>query len=340
MTGAPGTFRALLLQGPNQLVLTELERQPLQARQVRIRVRTVGVCGSDYSSVAGRLRFTRFPIVPGHEAVGEVIESTDDTDWAVGDEVVVHPLIVSRDDPAFGRSDLQHAPSAEVLGVVSRNGAFAEEVIVEDYMLRRIPKDLAWDRAAFIEPVAVAVQAVERGRLEAGDRLLLLGAGSIGLLALQVAHASGAGEVVMTDVLDDHLAIARELGAARTINVRSDPRAAEALVGFDLVIDGVGSQESTQLAIQATRRGGRIVVFGVPAAGNTVSMLSLFAADLSIATSRLYGSDLSRAIELVATGAVNGDSLITHRVGLTEAEQLIPAVIAGQVAPIKVQIVP
>jgi len=268
------------------------------------------------------------------------MEAATTADWAIGEHVVVHPLIVHRDDPAFASAELQHAATAEVLGVVSRDGAFAEEVVVEDYMLRRIPEDLAWEAAAFIEPVAVAVRALERGGLVDGERLLLLGAGSIGLLLLQVALTSGAGEVVVTDVLDDRLVIARKLGAVGTVNVRSDVRAAEQLRDFDLVIDGVGSPESTRLAIQSARRGGRIVVYGVPAAENTVTMASLFAPDLSIAASRLYGRDLSRAIDLVASGAIRGDLLVTHRVGLVEAEQLIPAVIAGQVSPIKVQIVP
>src|SRR5579885_1624090 len=114
-------MKALLLRGPRQLELAELPSPALAGGQVRVRVCKVGVCGSDYSSIAGKLPFTRFPIVPGHEASGEVVESAA-AGWRPGDRVLIHPILGNRADPIFARGEVHHTEATEVLGVVSRNG--------------------------------------------------------------------------------------------------------------------------------------------------------------------------------------------------------------------------
>jgi threonine dehydrogenase-like Zn-dependent dehydrogenase len=101
-------MKALVLEGPNRLQLRELGRASLSPGQVRVRVRNVGVCGSDYSSIAGELSYTRYPIVPGHEASGEVIESLGNTTWKPGDRVLIHPILVDRSTPHFTRGDVHH----------------------------------------------------------------------------------------------------------------------------------------------------------------------------------------------------------------------------------------
>ena len=173
-------MKALLLKGPRQLELSELARPDLLDRQVRVRVDKVGVCGSDYASIAGKLPFTRFPIVPGHEASGEVLEAGEQTGWKPGDRVLVHPILGNRSDPVFARGEVHHSDSTEVLGVVSRNGAYAEETVVEDYMLRRIPEGMDYESAAMVEPVAVAVRAVQRGGIQRGIGYLYLGPATLG----------------------------------------------------------------------------------------------------------------------------------------------------------------
>src|SRR5665213_3047337 len=120
-------MKALLLKGPHQLEMVDAAQPTLSAGQVRVRVKSVGICGSDYSSISGKLPFTRYPIVPGHEASGEVLEALG-TSWKRGDRVLIHPILADREDPLFANGELNHLESCEVLGVVSRNGAYAEEV--------------------------------------------------------------------------------------------------------------------------------------------------------------------------------------------------------------------
>ena len=333
-------MRALLLKGPRQLELTELPSPAVGPGQVRIRIRRVGVCGSDYSSVAGKLPFTRFPIVPGHEASGEVLEVPPDSAWRPGDRVLIHPILCKRDDPAFSSGEVHHSDSTEVLGVVSRNGAYAEETVVEDYMLRRQAEGMDDESAAMVEPVAVAVRALEQGKMKPGDRVLVFGAGNIGLLLIQVAKALGAGRVVVTDLVESKVELARSLGVDEAINVREGFPASSLEKQFDVVIDGVGNEESVRNALTACGRGGRIVVYGVPPGDITFPLKVAFSKDVTLATSRLYDANFDVAIRLVAEGKIKLKEIVTHRVALEDAPGLLGRIIDGKESAIKVVITP
>ncbi len=331
-------MKALLLKGPKQLEAVEMAQPKLASGQVRVKVRNVGVCGSDYSSIAGKLPFTRYPIVPGHEASGDILESDPRSSWKPGDRVLIHPIFGDRSDPVVMRGEVHHSESTEVLGVVSRNGAYAEEVVVEDYMLRRVPETMDYESAAMVEPVAVATRAVQRGMIRQGDRVLVLGAGNIGLLVVQVARALGAGRVFVTDLVPHRLALALKLGADEAIDVRGSFPRSKLENQFDIVIDGVASEASVQDALAACARGGRIVVYGVPAGDIVLPLKAAFTKDVSLATSRLYDADFELAIRLVAEGKVRVRDTITHRVPLTEAPELISRVLEGQEQAIKIMI--
>lgn len=333
-------MRALLLEAPRQLELTDLPRPDLLPHQVRLRVHRVGICGSDYSSIAGKLPFTRFPIVVGHEASGVVLEAHQAPPWKPGQRVLIHPILCRRDDPVFARGEVHHSESTEVLGVVSRNGAYAEEVVVEDYMLRSVPDSMDDESAAMIEPVAVAVRALQRGQPRPGDRVLVFGAGNIGLLVIQVARALGASRVVVTDIVPEKLALARALGVDEAIDVRAAFPTQRLEKQFDILIDGLANEQSLRHALAASARGARIVVYGVPPGDITFPLKVAFSKDVLLATSRLYDADFDLAIQLVAQGQVRIRELITHRVTLEQAPALIFRIIDGLEQAIKVMISP
>jgi len=331
-------MKALMLKGPRDLSLLELPSAALEPGQVRMRVRKVGICGSDYSSIAGKLPFTRFPIVPGHEACGEVLEVRGAMSWKPGDRVAIHPILCDRGDPMFGLGRVHHSDSTEVLGVVSRNGAYAEEVVVEDYMLRAVPAGMDDESAAMIEPVGVAVRALRRGAANKGDHVLVLGAGNIGLLVIQVARALGASRVAVTDIVPEKLALAESLGVDEAIDARNGLPLASLEKQFDVVVDGVGNEGSVRDALVACRRGGRIVVYGVPPGDITFPLKVAFSKDVALLTSRLYDSDFDEAIRLVASGAVRVRDIITHRVPLEELPALFVRVLDGEIRPVKVMV--
>jgi len=306
---------------------------------VRLRVRSVGVCGSDYSSMAGKLPFTKYPIVVGHEASGEVLESTVAA-WKRGDRVLIHPILCRRDDPVFAAGEVHHSESTEVLGVVSRHGACAEETVVEDYMLRRMSPAMDFETAAMVEPVAVAVRAFEQGRPHGGDRVLVYGAGNIGLLAIQVARALGAERVVVTDLVPERVELALRLGADEAVDVRLGYPAERFEKQFDMVIDGVATGDSVGQGLSACVRGGRIVVYGVPAGDISYPLKAAFAKDVALVTSRLYEANIDVAAQLVAAGRLRLKELITHRVDLAGAARLLPRVLDGVEKALKVMVSP
>ena len=333
-------MKALLLKAPRQLELTEMARPDLLDCQVRVRIDKVGVCGSDYASIAGKLPFTRFPIVPGHEAAGEVLEAGKQTEWKPGDRVLLHPILANRSEPVFAKGEVHHSDSTEVLGVVSRHGAYAQETVVEDYMLRRIPDGMDYESAAMVEPVAVAVRALQRGSMQAGNRVLVFGAGNIGLLLIQVAKAMGAARVVVTDVLPERLYLATRLGVDQAIEVRSGFPKNEFEKQFDIVVDGVGTEESVQDALVACARGGRIVVYGVPKGDIVFPLKVAFSKDVVLATSRLYDADFELAIRLMAEGKIRAKDIITHRIALADAPALFNRILDGEERAIKIMITP
>ena len=148
-----------------------------------------------------------------------------------------------------------------------------------------------------------------------------------------------AGYVAVTDIVPEKLALARELGVDEAIDVRDGFPQARLEKQFDLIIDGVASETSVRDAL-SSRRGARIVVYGVPAGDITFPMKAAFAKDVALITSRLYGADFDLAIRLICDGGVRVKDLITHRVTLAEAPGLIASVLDGREKPIKVMITP
>jgi 2-desacetyl-2-hydroxyethyl bacteriochlorophyllide A dehydrogenase len=293
---------------------------------VRVRVHQVGVCGTDLSLVAGKLPFARFPIVPGHELAGEIAEVGPGSRLTPGARVTANPLQHCGHCPACLAGDLHYCPEVAVLGVVRRDGAFAEEVILDDAMVRALPDALSYEEGAMVEPVVIAERTVARAQIKTGEAVAVLGAGNIGLLLIQVARLAGAGKVLVSDVLDYRLDLARRLGAEQTVNVnqRDLVEAGGEAGGFEVVIDGVGDQQSIGQSIQMCKPGGRVVVYGVPPQGElALPVLEAFRKDLSIHVSRLYPRSFDAGFALLQSGRLDLGPVITTRVPLAAAPAAI-----------------
>jgi threonine dehydrogenase-like Zn-dependent dehydrogenase len=199
-------------------------------------------------------------------------------------------------------------------------------VILDEAMVRLLPDDLSFEQGAMVEPVVIAERTVARAQIKAGEAAAVLGAGNIGLLVLQVARLAGAGKVLVSDVLDYRLEIARRLGADLVVNAarRDLLEAGREAGGFEVVIDGVGDQQSISQCIQLCRPGGRVVVYGVPPQGElALPMLEAFRKDLSLHTSRLYPRSFDAGIALLQSGRLDLGPVITTRVSLAGAPAAI-----------------
>ncbi len=333
-------MKALRLTQPKKLELTEVTLPPLAPGWCRIQVLSVGVCGSDISSILGKLPFTRYPVTPGHEFSGIVLETKEYAAVRPGQFVTVNPIFSCGECPECRRGNIQHCAQTEVMGVVHYDGAYAQEVLVPARMVTPLPDSLTAEQGAMVEPVTVAVQAVSRAGVGPGSTVAVFGAGNIGLLVIQVALAYGAARVVVMDPVASRLKAALALGAEEALTPRQmAERQKEYESAFTQIIDGVGIPDTLALGIALGAPGAALTVYGVPAPGDLpVAVLDAFKKDMTLVTSRLYPRPLDRAIALIAEGKLHFEPMITHRTTLEGLPELIEKAANREIDSIKIMI--
>jgi len=296
--------------------------------EVRLRIEACGLCGTD-------LRFYHAgPIfsgtAPGHEMMGSIDELGDGVvGFATGDRVVVEPLLSCGrcDYCRNGRDSI--CPELQVFGI-HRDGGFAEFVTLPAKRLFRVPDGIDPHVAALAEPMAVAVHGLRLGSLQPGQRVLVLGAGTIGLMTAQAAAALGAGEVVLTARYPHQAELGRHLGADRVLTEdEASPGGLQKLgseAPIDLVVETVGGTADTlRGAATAVRPGGAISVLGLFDGEITLNALPLFLKENSLVWSNCYGrtpdgADFAAAVDIVAKHRDALGPVVTHRVPLNEIE--------------------
>ena len=227
--------------------------RPERPDDVLVRVHAASVCGSDLHGYTGKTGRRKPPLIMGHEVAGEVVAVGEAvTHVQPGDRVALHPLIY-RPDPATGRVVRQ------MIGM-NLPGAYAEYTVVPESNVYPIPDALPYTVAALTEPTAVAVHAVGLAPIRPYDRVLVIGAGTIGLLAMQVLRMAGAREVIVSDVSEARLAVARQMGALHTVNPSALDCAGAVrdltdAHGFDLTFEAVGICAPVAQSVAAVRDG-------------------------------------------------------------------------------------
>jgi 2-desacetyl-2-hydroxyethyl bacteriochlorophyllide A dehydrogenase len=242
---------------------------------------------------------------------------------------------------ACQRGDTNHCPTLQVFGG-ARPGAFANEVNVPAGNLRPIPDSMTWDEAVLVEPTGIAVHCCNRAGLAAGDRVAVLGAGSIGLLIQQVAKARGASYILATGRQAGKLALAKQMGADETVDTsHQEVVTEERLSTFDLVFDCIGGDQAIDQAIKLLRPGGRILALAVPHTGAlSLNYGEFYRKELTMRGARLYDSDFDEAITLIASGQVKPLPIITHRFSLDQGPQALLEVVNNRQEAIKILLIP
>jgi L-iditol 2-dehydrogenase len=293
-----------------------------------LRVKATTVCGTDQKIFAGQFPGTKFPHIPGHEFAGEVAElGPGVSDLAPGDRVGVEVHVGCGACPRcleglyqlclnYGRTERGHAHIGFTVP-----GGLAEYVAVPVKALHPLPEHLTWDEGAFCDNIGIALYAVERGQLRAGERVVVIGAGAFGALAAQVARALGAARVVLVGTRAERVSRIQHLADAVVVDagdaaIQQTRLALGGDGGADLVIEFGGTSEAARQAILLARRGGRVVL-----AGSTGPGRELCGVDLSTIVRghlEIYGALANprgisgRGLELIARRAVDVQPLITH----------------------------
>lgn len=310
---------------PGTLELREVETPSLEAREVLVKVHSCGICGSDLHYYHGALPPPA--ACPGHEISGEVIAfGAEVSRFATGERVAIEPLIVCQSCEACTRGDYQLCPRLRILGQ-SRAGGFAELIAVPDYAVYRLPESVECALGALTEPLAVGVHAVRLAAVRTSERVLVLGGGTIGLLAVAAARAAGAGDVWITARYAQQVRAATDLGASRVfLDAPGSSELAEAARSqpIDVIIETVGGTADTlNDSIRFVRPGGRVVVLGVFAKPPHIDALRLMAKEVHLLGSMTYGrsggvADFDVALHLLAAQPQRFRALLTHRFPLRE----------------------
>lgn len=335
-------MKAAQLQAPNEFAIVDLPSRPLGRGEVRVRVASTGICGSDMGIIRGLNPFARYPVVPGHEFSGTLAEVGEGSRFKVGQRVYVKPMPTCGQCKACLAGEFNHCPDLKVLGV-HMDGSYAEEVVVAEDLVRPLPDGMSFDEGAMIEPAAIGVHTVNRSLLKPGETVAVLGAGVIGLMVAQVAKARGAGAVFASDVLDSRLELARELGVDAVANAEKQDvvkAGLESVGPFDAVVDLAGPRHTLDQAIALARAGGRIVLLVPPEDPKLVvdDFTSVFRKELTLRVSRLYDKDFDDAAPLIAAGKIRVMPLVTHRFPLDRVREAVDVVANRRENAVKVML--
>ena len=316
----PTRTRAAVLHGARDLRTTELAIPALGADDVLVKVAAVGVCGSDmhyYQDGRNGQNILRQPTVLGHEASGVVVAGAG---VAAGTRVAVEPAVGCGHCDTCRAGAYNVCPHGTCLGSPPTNGTMTEYLVVPTRAVHPLPDAVDTVLGAVIEPLAVAVWAVRRARVGLGHRVLVTGAGPIGLLVAQVARVSGAAEVIVTDINDHRLAVAGELGAVTT------PLSEDEDLRVDRAIECTGVPSVLWSAVRAVRPRGRVTVVGQAApAVDGLPLAHLQRYEIDLVTAFRYAHAFPTALALAASGAVDIARIVTGRFDLDHAADAVQA---------------
>ncbi len=336
-------MRAAVYRGPGRITVESRETPRPGPGDVLVEVRACGVCGTDVHILDGH-----YPATPnialGHEYAGLVVEvGAGVTTLAAGDAVAVDPNIACGTCPACRRGDLHLCEHLQALGV-TRDGGFAEISLVPAAQAHRLTDGLGFDRWALAEPLSCCLHGLDLAGIRPGDRVVILGAGPIGLLMTQLARGAGAAFVLVADPVPAKRELAARLGADTVLDPMARKLAAglreAAPDGADVVLECVGAPATAAQALSIARRGGTVVWFGVSPPGATVPVepYLVYRKELTIRGAFVNPHTFGRALALLAQGRVQTEPLLSHRFELAGLPEAIASLKRGEV--IKALILP
>ncbi len=342
-------MRALILKQYMNLELVEMPVPEIGPDDILVRVKACGICGSDVHGLDGSTGRRLPPIVMGHEASGVVAAvGAGVKDLREGDRVTFDSTIYCGKCFFCARGELNLCDNREVLGVspgeYRRHGAFAEYVAVPRRIAYRLPNALSFEHAALIEAVSVAVHAVEITPVHLGDTGVVVGAGMIGLLAVQALRAAGCTQVIAVDLDEGRLKAARAMGASDTVNAAEDvPAAVKALTGgrgAAVALECVGASKPIETAILSVRKGGAVTLVGNVTPKVELPLQSVVSRQIRLQGSCASNGEYPECIELLTRGVIQVQPLISAVAPLEEGASWFKRLYEHEAGLMKVVLAP
>jgi len=323
-------MRKIVLKAPYQIGLTQCAAPEPAADEVRIAVKRIGICGSDPTIYRGLHPYVSYPLVPGHEISGVIdMVGKNVPENRIGERVTVIPHLVCKSCDACSTHTYNFCESLRCTGAEA-DGAMCDYFCISSEMAIAIPEEMNIDDAALVEPACVAYHGAKRASLTPNDKVLVVGAGPIGVFCMQSCFALGAKKVYIADMDAERLKIAEDLGATGTIDVSKEDLAQglkrlgeEKITVYYDCVGEKGTVLNNILSI--AHRGSRIVIIGVLQNGYNIPKLPDFVQhELSLFGTTMYvPTDYVEMIELMSKGIIKTKGMISHRFGLED----IPAVL-------------
>ncbi len=338
-------MKALVNTAPYVLELQDWPIPAYSPDDLLIRVKACAICGSDIKGYSGKTGRRQPPIIMGHEAAG-VVEAigANVTGFRPGDRVCFDSTVYCQRCAYCLNGQRNLCANRQVVGVSEgtyrRHGAMAEYVVVPHWIAVHMPDNLSFAQAALIETAAVGVHAANRTPLVLNDTVVIVGTGAIGLVALQAIRLKGAGKVIVTDLSRPRLELARKLGADVTVRADEEDllgalRAVTGPEGADAVLEAVGIQATIDTALKITRKGGALTLIG-----NVMPRVEMGLQEIVTREITLYGvcasnGEYADCVELVASGRINVDPLITETARLEDGQAVFDRLYRGAEASLR-----
>lgn len=326
----PTTMKAAVMQDIGRIVIEELPVPKPLKDEVIIQVKAVGICGSDVHLFAhGRIGpyIVKPPYILGHEASGEVVAIGEETtNLKPGDRITMEPGV------PCGRCEYCRSGHYNLCREVVFWAAPPVQGVLSEYITHKanfcykIADNIPFDVASMAEPLSVGIYAAQRGKVSPGKTIAILGMGPIGQATLQSVIAFGGKNIIVNDIIESRLELARKMGAKVIVNskMRDIKKVVSDLtddIGVDLVIETAGATETLVNAVYIAKNGGTIVMVGNPKPEVPYPLLSLVQKELTVLGSFRYANTYPTAIDILSSGRINLKSLISHHYPLNKSQE-------------------
>jgi len=343
-------LKALIYTKPYSFEYSDFPDPAAGDDDVLIRVKACGICGSDVHGFTGKTGRRIPPLIMGHEAAG-IVEGlgSNVSGFEKGDRVCFDSTVYCNKCEACLAGLFNRCDKRQVLGVsvpaFKRHGAFAEFVAVPSWIVSKIPDELSFVHAALLEPVSIGTHAANRAPITNDDTVVVIGAGTIGLFILQAARLRGAAKVIAVDINEFRLDLAKKLGADKLINpLKSD--LSEAILqetegkGASVTLEAVGYAKTFADAVSITRMGGHIVAVGNLEKKAEFDLQQLIAKEHTFTGSYASSGEFVDCIELVASGKINVEPLISNVLPLEEGPDAFERLLKAEENLVKIVLEP
>ena len=313
-----------IMTAPGEIVFRDIPMPEPAADEVLIKIKKIGVCGSDIHVYHGKHPFTQYPVTQGHEVSGCIVAvGAEVRDLKAGQKVTVEPQVYCGKCYPCTHGKYNLCEELKVMGFQT-TGAASEFFVAKASKVTPLPDNMTYSEGAMIEPLAVTVHALKQAGDVSGKKIAVLGAGPIGILLAQSARAMGADKVLITDISDYRLALAQSCGADYIVNTRDTDFGAALLQCFgpdkaDIIYDCAGNDVTINLAIHEARKGSQSILVAVFAKMASVDLAVLNDHELDLNTSMMYRhEDYVDAIRCVSEGKVQLKPLISKTFGFDD----------------------